>query len=417
MRDTDLYGRILGIESPWEVTGVELRLEAGEVEVFVVRGGGESLSCPECGGGARRHDARRRSWRHLPTCQYRTILTADVPRVRCAEHGVRTIRVPWSDPGSRFTALFEALVIDWLGAASMSAVARLLDLSWDQVDGVMQRAVKRGLERRGPAPGCRRLGVDETSFQKRHEYVTVVADLEGEPRVHHVADGRGKEALSSYYESLSEAERSRIETVAMDMWAAYISATVSGLPDGDQKLAFDKFHVAAHLGGAVDEVRRAEHRILQGRGDERLAGTRYLWLYHPDRVPDRSWVRFKELIYGRSKTARCWHLKEVAMMMWETRDRAEARATFEGWYSWAIRSRLEPMKRVARMLKAHLEGVLNAIERGVTNARLEGINSVIQWLKKSARGYRNRDRFRIAIYFHLGGLDLAPDSLPTHTQL
>ena len=111
----------------------------------------------------------------------------------------------------------------------------------------------------------------------------------------------------------------------MDMWAAYISATVSGLPDGDQKLAFDKFHVAAHLGGAVDEVRRPEHRILQGRGDERLAGTRYLWLYHPDRVPDRSWVRFKELIYGRSKTARCWHLKEVAMMMWETHGTAPRR--------------------------------------------------------------------------------------------
>ena len=98
----------------------------------------------------------------------------------------------------------------------------------------------------------------------------------GAGRGEHVGGG------SSYYESLSEAERSRIETVAMDMWAAYISATVSGLPDGDRKLAFDKFHVAAHLGGAVDEVRREEHRMLQGRGDERLAGTRYLWLYRPD---------------------------------------------------------------------------------------------------------------------------------------
>ena len=416
MRDTDLYGRILGVESPWEVTGVELRLESGEVEVFVVRGGGESLSCPECGGEARRHDARRRSWRHLPTCQYRTILTAEVPRVRCAEHGVRTIGVPWSDPGSRFTALFEALVIDWLGAASMSAAARLLDLSWDQVDGVMQRAVKRGLERRGPAPASRRLGVDETSFQKRHEYVTVVADIESEPRVHHVADGRGKDALSSYYESLSEAERSEIETVAMDMWPAYISATVSCLPDDGDKIAYDKFHVAAHLGDAVDEVRREEHRQLRSLGAEGLTDTRYLWLYHPDRVPERSWARFKELIDGTSKTARCWHLKEVAMMMWETSDRTEALETFKGWYSWAIRSRLEPMKRVARMIKAHLDGVLNAIERGVTNARLEGINSVIQWLKKSARGYRNRDRFRTAIYFHLGGLDLYPDSLTFHTK-
>ena len=415
MRDTHLYGRILGIESSWDVTDVELRLESGEVEVFVVHGG-ESLRCSECGGAVKRHDARRRSWRHLPTCQYRTILTADVPRVRCAEHGVRTIGVPWADVGSRFTALFEALIIDWLGAASISAVAQHLDLSWDQVDGVMGRATKRGLERRGAASACRLLGVDETSFQKRHEYVTVVADLEGAPRVHHVADGRGKEALSSYYGSLSEAERAKIETVAMDMWPAYISATVSGLSDGDKKIAFDKFHVAAHLGGAVDEVRRAEHRFLRSQGDERLADTRYLWLYHPDRVPERSWVRFKNLIDGTSKTARCWHLKELAMLMWEVPDRAEALATFKGWYSWAIRSRLEPMKRVARMIKAHLEGVLNAIERGVTNARLEGINSVIQWPKKSARGYRNRDRFRTAIYFHLGGLDLYPDSLTFHTK-
>ena len=127
--------------------------------MFVARGQGESY---RLSGVRRRREAARRpvrrSWRHLPTCQYRTILTAEVPRVRCSEHGVHTIGVPWSDPGSRFTALFEALVIDWLGAASMSAVARLLDLSWDQVDGAMQRAVKRGLERRGPAPASRRLG-------------------------------------------------------------------------------------------------------------------------------------------------------------------------------------------------------------------------------------------------------------------
>lgn len=104
MRDTDLYGQILGIESPWEVTGVELRLDAGEVEVFVSRGKDESCRCPECGCAASRQDSRRRRWRHLPTCQYRTILTADVPRVRCAEHGVLTIGVPWSEAGSRFTA-------------------------------------------------------------------------------------------------------------------------------------------------------------------------------------------------------------------------------------------------------------------------------------------------------------------------
>lgn len=148
MRDTELYAQILGVRKPWEVTGVSLDLRAGEVEVFVGHGSPEALQCPECGAGAKRYDSRERRWRHLPTCQYRTILVADVPRVRCSEHGVKTVAVPWSDPGSGFTALFEALVIDWLREASISAVARRLDLTWDQVDGVMQRAVERGLLRR-----------------------------------------------------------------------------------------------------------------------------------------------------------------------------------------------------------------------------------------------------------------------------
>ena len=103
------------------------------------------------------------------------------------------------------------------------------------------------------------------------------------------------------------------------------------------------------------------------------------------------------------------------MEMWECRDRREALEIFRAWYAWAIRSRLEPIKRVARMIKNHLDGVLNAIVSGVTNARLEGLNTMIQWLKRSARGFRNRDRFRAAIYFHLGGLDLYPDSF-THTN-
>ena len=160
----------------------------------------------------------------------------------------------------------------------------------------MQRAVKRGLERRGEAPASRLLGVDETSFQKGHEYMTAVADIEGEPRVHQVADGRGKDALSLYYESLSEAERSETETVAMDMWPAYISATVSCLRDGGDKIAYDKFHVAAHLGDAVEAVRREEHRQLRSLGDEDLTDTRYLWLYHPDRVPEHRRPRFREKI-------------------------------------------------------------------------------------------------------------------------
>jgi transposase len=413
MRDTDLYARILGVERPWQVTDVELRLEEGEVEVKVEYARSGSTSCPECGLEAARYDSRVRRWRHLPTCQYKTILAAEVPRVRCPQHGVKTLAVPWAEPGSGFTALFEALVIDWLREASIQAVARRLDLTWDEVDGVMQRAVRRGLERRRlEVP--RRLGVDETSFQKRHEYVTVVADV-GRGIVQHVADGRGKEALAAYYDRFTEEELGRIESVAMDMWGPYIAATLAALPDGESKIAFDKFHVAMHLGTAVDRVRRQECRALREQGDGTLTGTKHLWLYHPARLPEKAAVRFDQLVRKALKTSRAWMLKELAMEMWEQRDRQAARRIFDAWYAWAIRSRLAPIKHVARMIKRHLEGVLNAIVAGVTNARLEGINTMIQGLKRSARGFRNRDRFRNAIYFHLGGLDLYPAAV-THSD-
>ena len=413
MRDTDLYAQILGVENPWQVTEVELRLTAGEVEVKVELSASAPVLCPDCGGSAARYDTRLRRWRHLPTCQYKTILAANVPRVRCAEHGVKTLQVPWSEPGSGFTALFESLVIDWLQEASLSAVARQLSLTWDEVDGVLQRAVRRGLLRR-QLKVPHRLGVDETSFQKRHEYVTVVADL-AEGIVHHVADGHGKEALTSYYETWKGEELARIEMVAMDMWGPYIAATLDSLPDGETKIAFDKFHVAMHLGAAVDQVRREENRALLERGDETLKGSRHLWLYHPERLPAKGAARFEALVGKALKTARAWMLKELAMEMWNSPDREAAQQIFAAWYAWAIRSRLEPLKRVARMLRRHLQGILNAISSGVTNARLEGLNTMIQGLKRTARGFRNRERFRNAIYFHLGGLDLYPASL-THSK-
>ena len=129
MRDKDLYAQILGIKSPWQVAGVELDVSAGEVTVQVEQEAGVKSCCPSCGKAAPGYDSRRRRWRHLDTCQYKTILVADVPRVKCEEHGVVTVSVPWAEPGSGFTAMFEALVIDWLKEASISAVSRLMGLS------------------------------------------------------------------------------------------------------------------------------------------------------------------------------------------------------------------------------------------------------------------------------------------------
>jgi len=165
MRHKDLYAQILGIKSPWRVTDVELEVSQSTVTVHVGRDEKIAMCCPQCARPSPGYDSRRRRWRHLDTCQYKTIVVADVPRVTCEEHGVITSSVPWAEPGSGFTALFEALVIDWLKEASISAVSRLMGLSWNAVDGIMQRAVARGLSRREQRCVAH-LGVDETAFSK-----------------------------------------------------------------------------------------------------------------------------------------------------------------------------------------------------------------------------------------------------------
>ena len=268
MRDKDLYAQILGIKSPWQVAAVELSVSEGEVTVQVEQVEGVKSCCPSCGKESPGYDLRRRRWRHLDTCQYRTILVADVPRVKCEEHGVVTVSVPWAEPGSGFTAMFEALVIDWLKEASTSAVSRLMGLSWNAIDGIMQRAVERGLSRREEVFPTQ-IGVDETAFRKRHDYVTVVSDQEA-GSVLHVGSDRKKETLKAWYESLTEEQREAIESVSMDMWPAFINATLESLPGAEEKIAFDKFHVAKYLGEADDKVSRQELKALLAEGFEVL---------------------------------------------------------------------------------------------------------------------------------------------------
>jgi transposase len=412
---TEHYAQLIGVRPPWEVTKVELSHGDEEVRIHVAQRTGAGLRCPECDAICPGYDTRERRWRHLDTMQYRTLLIAQVPRVDCAQHGVRQVQVPWADTGSRFTALFEVLVIDWLLEASFAAVARKLRMSWDEVAGIQARAVQRGLARRKRALP-KRVGVDEASFQKRHEYVTVVNDL-ATGVVLQVADDRKQVSLDGFFAELGPKGCARLTAVAMDMWAPYIASTRQHVPEADAKIVFDKFHVAKHLGEAVDEVRRRENRALLAAGDERLVKTKYLWLQNPDRMSAPQWREFALLRHSRLKVARAWAIKEGAMLLWGYAKRGWAERMWKHWYGWAIRSRLEPVKRVARMIQKHWDGVINAATSDVTNALAEGLNSQIQWIKRKACGYRNRERFRTAIYFHLGGLALYPETFKsTHSK-
>ena len=407
MQDHELYRRILGIEAPWYVESVELKLEAGEVHVRLGHHGMIHWPCPECGADCPLHDHQpERQWRHLDTCQYRTILHAQPPRSACPEHGARAVRLPWAEPSSRFTALFERLAIDWLQAASQKAVAELLHLSWDEIHGILERAVQRGLERR-KAEVVSQIGIDEKAFRKGQNYLTLVNDLT-RSRVLYVAEDRKQSSLDGFWDTLTAEQLAGIEAVAMDMWDPYIASVREHVPDADSKIVFDKFHVAQHLGDAVDQVRRQENKILRAAGDDRLTGTRYDWLRNPAAMEPKDRREFAELKKSSLQTARAWGLKETAMALYSYIYERPARKHFQWWHNWAVRSRLRPMIAVAGMLKRRFSNIITYLRHRITNAASESINAKIQWVKYTARGFRNKQNFIHAIYFHCGGLNPGP---------
>lgn len=412
MRDTQLYQRILGLEAPWSVEDVELNVEEGRVDIHVEHEAGARFACPDCGASLGVHDhAGARAWRHLDTCQYETHLHARIPRVRCPDHGVRQAPVPWAGKHSRFTLLMERLVIETLRACqSVSRTSMLTGVSWDQAQAVMERAVERGQRRKAEDPDAapaKRIGVDEKAFRKGHNYLTLVTDLDA-GTVEHVAEDRTVESLAGYFRGLSEPWLNAIECITMDMWRPYIRAARDHLPKAEEKIVFDRFHVMKLATEAVDKVRRAEHKTLKRVGDQTLTGTKHLWLYAEENVPERRAEQFEPLKQRNLKTGRAWAIKETLRDLWEYTYVGAARNFFTRWFGWARRSKLTPIKKLATTLRDHLEGILTYCAHGVTNGVTEGLNSTIMTLKRLAGGFRNIENFKTAIYFHCGGLDLHP---------
>jgi len=411
MRDTELYRHLLGIESPWTVTRVDLNVPEQRVDVWAEHGERAQWSCPECNATAPLHDhADERVWRHLDSCQFRTMLHARPPRVQCPTHGVRQVRLPWAEGRSRFTALFERLAIDVLRECDISGACAILRLSWDEAWHLVERAVGRGLKRKARGLPAR-LGVDEKAVAKGHVYMTLVCDLET-ATIEHVAEDRKRASLEAYLEQFTAAERAGIQAIAMDMWAPYEEAARAQVPQADDKIVFDLFHIMTHMNEAVDRTRRREQRELKAAGDDRLTGTKYVWSYGEENVPDKHRDRLARLtahgMMRKLKTTRAWSIKESLRDLWTYRSRVAAEHHWRWWYGWAIRSRLSHVKQVATMLKAHLPGVLAFFRHRVMNAASEGLNARLQRIKSMAYGFRSREHFKTAIFFHCGGLDLYP---------
>lgn len=409
MESKDLYRQLLGLSEPWTVERVELDMARQHVEVYVGHTSGTRFACPECARELAAYDhLAKRMWRHLDSCQFLTYLHASPPRVSCPEHGVRQVKLPWAEAGSRFTHLFEVLAIDVLQAANVKRAAQILRISWDQAWHLMERAVLRGRAAKGHTMP-RQLGVDEKAIAKGHQYMTLVCDLQ-EASVEYVGEDRKEESLTAYFAAFDAQQRAQIEAISLDMWPAYINACKAQVPGAEDKMVFDRFHIMQHVGQGVDRVRKQEHKALLQRGDDTLSRSKYLWLYSAENLPAAAQERFAQIRDSNLKTARAWALKESLREWWSYRSPGWAKRFWQRWYFWATHSRLQPMIDVAKLIARHLPNVLTYFKHRITNAVAEGLNSKIATVQKRACGFRNRDHFKIAIYFHCGGLDLYPAS-------
>lgn len=406
MKDTQLYERILGLEKPWRVSEVRLDEERGEMRVRVEC---EAVwACPQCARRMHVHSHEMREWHHMDTCQYKTIIECRVPRVECEEDGTVTVQVPWAEKYSRESRQFESKAIDVMKQTSGKAAGEILGITWDEADGIKQRAVERGLARKTwtvPKALC----LDEKSAGRGHDYVTVVTKVEeGRAVVEDVVEERKKKAADSYFRRFTKEELAGVESIGMDMWKPYYDSAMAHVPGAAEKIVHDRFHLVSHLNIAVDEVRREEHAQLLAKGDSQLKRTRFLWLHGKENVPRGERRRLKDLVAGKLRTAKAWMLKEMFRDMYSCTDGADAAVYFKDWYRRAMRSRIAPIMKVAIRFMKHAANILTWFTHRLSNSYAEGVNNLIQTIVKKAYGYRNRERFRRDILFHAAGLDLYP---------
>ena len=408
MYDTELYQVILGLDSPWSVSEVELDVDSEEIRLHVSHPRGTKFMCPECERQLPCYDhAEERSWRHLDSCQFKTFLVARVPRVNCPEHGVKNVSVPWAEKSSRFTILFERLAIDMLLATqTVTGAMGILRTSWDETWYFVQRAVRRGQDRLEAKP-LPRIGIDEKAFAKGHDYLTLLYDLDAST-VEAISDGHDTDSGIACFSHLSPEQMASVEAVAMDMSAAYVKAAKQTIPLAENKIVHDRFHVMQLATKAVDKVRRGEHRKLLLDDDNRLAKTKYIWLTSQENLSEKQQALLDEVFTLKLETGKAWAYKEMLRDLWNHDDEASATAYFRDWYRRVIHTKLKPMKKVARTIKERLANVVSYCTHGITNAVAEGLNSKIMSIKRRVGGFRNRENFKTAIFFYCGGLDLYP---------
>jgi transposase len=362
--------------------------------------------CSVCGAPGSGYDSRERVWRHLDAMGMMVHLRYELRRIRCTPcDAVKVERVPWAEPGSWFTVPFEDHVGYLAQRADKTTVSKTMRVTWATVGAIIQRVVAR----RRPVDaldGLTHIGVDELSYRRHHEYITVVVD--------HVASkivwsrpGKNAATLKAFFDELGPARCAKLEAVTIDMSAAYIQAVTESAPHA--QLAFDRFHVQRLIQDAVDEVRRDEVRAAPAEASRKeLKGTRWALLKNVWNLTLFEAGRLVDLQRHNKRLYRAYLLKEAFVRLLGSPDEQLARWKLDEWVRWARRSRLEPFKRVAATVRKHATGILAYVRSGLSNGRTEGLNGKIRTLTRRAYGFHSASGLIALLKLCCSGIHLQP---------
>jgi len=404
MRLATVFRRLLCLQAV-RVTGVDLRSDAlvAFVDVELRR---RTLVCSRCHRRRRAgsYDSKVRIWRHLDLGAWEVYLRARQRRFHCrACEAVVTEAMPWAEPGSAFTREFEDLVSFFAQQTNKTVVSRVMHIAWPTVGNIVQRAVAR----HGTPLTARRLvriGIDEISYRRHHKYLTLVAD-HANGHIVWGGDGRSGDTLGRFFDALGEEGCRGIELVSMDMCKAYIAKVRERLPHAT--IVFDPFHVVKLANAAVDEVRRAHVRTLKGQNKARVAvkKTRWVLLKAPENLDDAEVEKLSLLSRLNRPLYRAYLLKEALRDIYDVTAR-RAKKRLREWLAWASRSRLPAFVKLGRTLREYQDGVIAAIEHGLSNGRLEGLNNKIRLISHRAYGFHSADALLSLVSLCCTGIEL-----------
>lgn len=402
-----VWKRLLGVDDKTVIEGVEFDEDADAVVAHVRPRKPTKRRCGICGQrcpGYDQGDGRRR-WRALDLGTTKVCLEADAPRVSCPEHGPTVAKVPWARHGSGFTKGFEEQVA-WLAThTSKSAVRQLMRIAWATVGRIVTRVVAERSAAVDPLANLRRIGIDEISYRKGQRYLTVVVDhVSG--RLVWAAPGRDKKTLRRFFDLLGEDRCNEIRLVSAD--AAEWIADVVAERCKSATLCLDPFHIVAWATDALDDVRRQTWNDARRAGQKALAkelkGARYALWRNPEDLTERQQAKLADIRRTNDRLYRAYLMKEQLRMVFHQDSPAAALALLERWLAWACRSRIPVFVKLSRKIRRHRAGIQAALSHGLSNARVESVNTKIRLITRRAFGFRSPEALIALAMLCLGGL-------------